>query len=389
MLSFLRADSTGPNPSVNLMAVCDPDVVRFRREMEELRAAGLSVYSRLEDLLADKKVQAVWLPVPINLHGRFTLAALEAGKAVMCEKPAAGTVDEVDRMITARDRTGHVVAIGFQDVYDPLVQDAKRRILAGELGQISTASVWGVWPRDSQYYSRNAWAGALRRGDEWVLDSPASNAMAHFITLLLYLLGPTQETAAVPVSIEAELYRANPIENYDTCGLRITVESGATVLVLLTHAGQRECQTDAIVTGSLGKLTFTGRESMSWSIGEQPKKTSSRTEPHADMVRAFAGRVQGNLASPIATLETARHHTVVINGASQAALVHDVPADQVQTVNRPGTATLRAIKDIESALATCAAKGKLLHESGLCTWTKPAAKLDLRGYTHFSGIPKI
>jgi predicted dehydrogenase len=239
VLRCLQQSSADPDPVVKLEAVCDPDVVRFGREMDELRAGGLSVYSSLEELLGDSKVRAVWLPVPITLHRKFTQAAVEAGKAVLCEKPAAATVDEVDQMIAARDANRQVVAIGFQDIYDPLVQDAKRRILAGELGTISNASVWGVWPRDSFYYSRNAWAGALRRGDDWVLDSPASNAMAHFIMLMLYLLGPTQETAAIPVSIEAELYRANPIENYDTCGLRVTVEGGASVLILLTHSGKK------------------------------------------------------------------------------------------------------------------------------------------------------
>jgi predicted dehydrogenase len=386
ILSTLRASSSGVNPPVKLMAVCDPDVNRFKLEMNALREAGLSVYTKLDDLLNDTTVQAVWLPVPINLHTPFTLAALDAGKAVMCEKPAAGTVDEVDRMIAARDRTGLLVAIGFQDIYDPLVQDAKRRILAGEIGSISNASVWGVWPRDSHYYSRNTWAGALRRGDDWVLDSPASNAMAHFITLLLFLMGPTQEESAVPISIEAELYRANPIENYDTCGLRITIEGGGTLLVLLTHAGRRECPTECVLTGSKGTLSFDGRDAMAWSINGKTQSLR-RVEPHADMVRSFAGRFQGDPSSPIATLETAWHHTVVINGASQAAAVKDIPQTCIESVHRSSGAILHAINGIETVLAECAAGGKLLHESGLCAWTKPPAKLDLRGYRHFEGTP--
>ena len=291
-----------------MMAVCDPDVKRFAAEMDKLRGSGLAVYSSLDQLLADPKVQAVWLPVPITLHRKFTRAAVDAGKAVLCEKPAAATVDDVDQMISDRDRTGQVVAIGFQDIYDPLVQDAKRRILAGELGAISKASVWGVWPRDSLYYGRNSWAGGLRRDGEWVLDSPASNAMAHFITLLLFLLGPTQQTAAAPISIEAELYRANPIDNYDTCGLRVTIENGTSILILLTHAGRRECDTDVVLTGRLGTLSFKGRESLTWSIGKV-SQTHERVEPFVDMIRSFGRRAMGDVESPIATLEMARQHT--------------------------------------------------------------------------------
>jgi len=384
VLRCLQQSSAAVDPLVRLTAVCDPDTIRFHREMEQLRETGLSVYTNLEDLLGDADVQAVWLPVPITLHCKFTKAGVEAGKAVLCEKPAAATVDEVDQMIAARNASGRVVAIGFQDIYDPLVQDAKRRILAGELGRISNASVWGVWPRDSFYYSRNAWAGALRRDGEWVLDSPASNAMAHFITLMLYLLGPTQDIAAIPVSIEAELYRANPIENYDTCGLRVTVEGGASMLILLTHAGRKECQTDLVLTGESGTLTFTGRESMTWTIGNSSQK-QLRTEPFTSMIQFFARKVAGNEQSPIASLEIARQHAVVINGASSASLIHDLPAENVETLHHAGGATSKAIFGIESALASCAALGKLPHESGICPWAKPSSSLDLRYYRHFSG----
>jgi predicted dehydrogenase len=383
-LRCLRESAAEPDPTIRLTAVCDPDVARFAVEMAELRASGLPVYTNLDQLLADPRVQAVWLPVPITLHRKFTHAAVEAGKAVLCEKPAAATVDEVDQMIADRDRTGQVVAIGFQDIYDPLVQDAKRRILAGELGPITKASVWGVWPRDSFYYGRNTWAGGLRRDGEWVLDSPASNAMAHFITLMLYLLGPTQETAAVPVSIEAELYRANAIDNYDTCGLRVTVEGGASVLILLTHAGRRECETDVVLTGKRGSLSFKGRESLTWTIGKV-SQTHERVEPFADMIRSFARRVAGDVQSPIATLEIARQHTVVINGASEASQIHDIGADQIETIQHSGGATSRAIFGIESVLATCAALGKLPNESGICSWTRPASSMQLKVYHHFAG----
>jgi predicted dehydrogenase len=380
----LQDSASEKNPPVILCAVCDPDMVRFKAEMDEFREKGVSVYTRLEDLLADKQVQAVWLPVPITLHRKFTVAALEAGKSVLCEKPAAPTVDDVDQMIAARDRSKRVVAIGFQDVYDPLVQDAKRRILAGELGKVSHASVWGVWPRDSFYYGRNTWAGAQQQNGEWVLDSPASNAMAHFIMLMLYLMGPTQETSAVPISIEAELYRANAIESYDTCGLRVTVEGGATLLILLTHAGQTECPTDVVLKGERGTLSFTGRESLTWSVGGT-SVTHERDQPFASMIRAFAGRVVGDVQSTIATLEFARQHVLVVNGAASASDVYDIPADYIETLHHSNGGTSKAIIGIESVLATCAATGKLPHESGICPWTKPSASMDLKNYKHFTG----
>ncbi len=387
VLRCLKESAAGPDAPVRVLAVCDPALDRFEQQISELRGQGVQAYSRIEDLLSDRRVGAVWLPVPINLHCRFTCLALEAGKAVLCEKPAAGTVQEVDEMITARDTAGLVTAIGFQDIYDPLVQDAKRRILTGELGRISSASVWGVWPRDSSYYQRNSWAGAMRRDGAWVLDSPASNAMAHFVTLLLYLLGPTQETAATPVSIEAELYRANTIENYDTCGLRITLASGTSVLILLTHAGETECKPELILTGERGTLAFNGRESMAWHMaGNRQSKPQQRKEPFPDMIRSFTRRVTGGDSSaPIATLEIARQHVLVVNGASSASVVYDIPPEFIKTTSISAGITLRSIVGIESAMSRCAAAGQLPSESGFCLWAQPASALDLTDYHHFVG----
>jgi predicted dehydrogenase len=108
--------------------------------------------------------------------------------------------------------------------------------LHGELGSPREATVLACWPRNSSYYARTNWAGMMKRGGTWILDSPANNALAHQIHLTLFLLGPTQHAAATPISVEAELYRVNPIENYDTCSLRVTLDNGARVLVLFTHA---------------------------------------------------------------------------------------------------------------------------------------------------------
>src|SRR5829696_1805709 len=77
--------------------------------------------------LLDLPIDAVWLPLPIHLHRPYTERALAAGKAVLCEKPAAGCVDDVDAMIAARDASGRGVLIGFQDVYQPCVIQLKRR----------------------------------------------------------------------------------------------------------------------------------------------------------------------------------------------------------------------------------------------------------------------
>src|SRR5207249_3033108 len=186
--------------------------------------------------LLNLPIDAVWLPLPIDLHLPFTQKALDAGKSVLCEKPAAGCVDDVDGMIAARDRTRLAVAIGFQDIYQPAVAVLKQRIVDGEFGKPLTVRVTGCWPRSERYFARNAWAGRFRRDGCWVMDSPASNALAHFLHLALFLLGPTRQQSAHPDAVTAELYRANEIENYDTCSMRFVVDNNVPIYVAYTHA---------------------------------------------------------------------------------------------------------------------------------------------------------
>src|SRR6185369_5530632 len=169
-----------------LSVVCDRDPGKHPLRVAKLQAHGIEVVSDYAQLLDTPDVDIVWLPLPIDLHRKYTEMTLDAGKAVLCEKPAAGCVEDVDAMIAARDRTKLPVAIGYQDVYQPAVQELKRRIIRGEFGVVLSASVLGCGPRSQEYYTRNDWAGKIQRGGSWVLDSPANNAMSHYLHLAMF-----------------------------------------------------------------------------------------------------------------------------------------------------------------------------------------------------------
>jgi len=100
---------------------------------------------------------------------------LAAGKAVMCEKPPAGSVDDLDAMIAARNREKLPCAVAYQDIDHPATFLLKQRILAGSIGKLRSPSVMACWPRDDKYYGRNTWAGRIRCGAIGVMDSPAIN----------------------------------------------------------------------------------------------------------------------------------------------------------------------------------------------------------------------
>src|SRR5690242_2847695 len=112
----LLDESRNATPAAQLLAVFDPHLSQFRNRVGSLKSHGVHALESLDALLS-ADIDALWLPIPIDLHRPYTEAALAAGKAVLCEKPAAGCVDDVDAMIAARDRARLPVAVGFQDAY--------------------------------------------------------------------------------------------------------------------------------------------------------------------------------------------------------------------------------------------------------------------------------
>lgn len=376
---LLSRRAAGP---LEIVAACEPDPSRHPETIAQLRTAGVSVDRDLEALL-QRNIDAVWLPVPIDLHRGMTEKVLAAGKAVMVEKPAAGSVQDVDAMIAARDAHHGIVAVGFQHLYDPHLHELRQQIRQGTIGRVLSASVRACWPRDDGYYQRTSWAGRMSRDGVWVLDSPANNALAHYIAMLIYLLAPQSSDVAEPVQVEAELYRVNAIENYDTCSLRIGLSDGVSILVLFTHASEIDRDPVTVIRGERGVIKIDGSVEVE-GIGQLLRRQQPEFEElQANMQNAFAQRLRG-MDVPLASLEIARAHTLAVNGASEAAAVTQVPEEFARTIRRDGH-KLWAIAAIDKIFEQCQLQEKMLHESGLVEWSAAAGFKNLRGYSAFAG----
>jgi predicted dehydrogenase len=105
----------------------------------EAKAERLGIeraYSSYEELLADKSVEAVHVCTPNNLHYPVVMAALEAGKHVICDKPLALSANEAREMRDAAREAGVVNAVTFNYRFNPLVQQARTYVKRGDLGQV-------------------------------------------------------------------------------------------------------------------------------------------------------------------------------------------------------------------------------------------------------------
>lgn len=120
-------------PGVELVGVADPDIETAKSAAQKY---SVSVFSDYQQLLGERKPQAVVVATPTRFHKEITLAAIEQGMHVLVEKPIAATVADAEQMIAAAEQAKVVLAVGHIERFNPAVLELKRRIDQGELGRV-------------------------------------------------------------------------------------------------------------------------------------------------------------------------------------------------------------------------------------------------------------
>jgi len=129
---------------VEVTAVAARD--RGRAEGFATRHVVPTVHDSYADLLADPSLDAVYIPLPNGLHARWTLAAIEAGKHVLCEKPFTANAAQAREVAAAADKSGLVVMEAFHYRYHPLARRMAEIVHSGELGRIRRVSTAMCFP---------------------------------------------------------------------------------------------------------------------------------------------------------------------------------------------------------------------------------------------------
>ncbi len=115
-------------------AIASRDISKAEKTAESM---GIEkAYGSYEDLLADKSIDAVYIPLPNHLHVEWSIKAMEAGKHVLCEKPYALSTDDVKKSIKVRDRTGKKISEAFMVRSNLQWLKAKKLIQRGDFGKL-------------------------------------------------------------------------------------------------------------------------------------------------------------------------------------------------------------------------------------------------------------
>jgi predicted dehydrogenase len=366
-----------------LVAGIDPNPVRCRY-LDQFEERDIPIYPNLDAFYAEEDADLVIIAAPIHLHAPFTCTALAHGSNVLCEKPIAATIQDVATMAEAEAAHDGFVAIGYQWSFADAIQAFKQDIIAGKLGQPLRFRTKVLWPRAHSYYHRNSWAAQIKTaGGRYVLDSPVNNATAHYLHNCFYVLGATRESSARPVDVQAELYRANDIENYDTAALRSHTEGGVEILFYTAHPVPESVGPDLAYEFEDAVVEFEA-----W---EGPLVARFKDGRVKDYGNPFAGEAQKlwqcidavrTGAKPACGIEAATSHTLCVDGAQESSRLIDFPEDLLRRREEHDD-TLIWVEGLLPALESCYDQGMLPGEQPDVAWAESGRIVDLRDYDHF------
>ena len=169
-----------------MVGLCDAD--RSRAEQRAAEFGVDKIYSAWGDLLGDPSVRVVAVLVPPDLHQRFAVEALEAGKDVVCEKPMAASLAECDAMLDAARRSGRQIFIVQNRIYNPAYEATRELIQSGAIGTVFLAQTTGFEGPNTVFGS--PWL-ATARGGNGVLMAQA----VHPTYALRWMLGDVAQVS--------------------------------------------------------------------------------------------------------------------------------------------------------------------------------------------------
>lgn len=241
-------------PCVEVAAICDTNAARLEEASREFNINA--TYADPKEMLRSAKLDAVSVAVPNAFHAPLTIAALEKGLHVLCEKPMAMTVRESERMLAAATKARRNLMINFSYRFSPMSFALKHQVDAGVIGDIYFGRT--VWHRRRGLPGFGGWFGtqALSGG------GPLIDLGVHRLDLALWLMGypePVAVTGSVYNVIAAERAKREK-KKFDVedcaCGL-IKFANGATLILEASWALNIKEREHMVTTlcGTKGGLT--------------------------------------------------------------------------------------------------------------------------------------
>jgi len=207
---------------LELVALCDRDPEKVARVAQKFQIPRS--YTRFEELLSDDEVHAIDICTPNFLHAPMAMAALEAGKHVLCERPLARSAEEAGAMVKAAKKNDRMLMCAVQHRFREDAQLLRKFVQNGDLGDIFLAKAG--WLRQRTEWDSDEWRRLRREaGGGVVLDLGFQ-----MLDQALWIMG-----APKVESVTASVHRRTKGEGEDSATAFLRLTSGATLSLELTR----------------------------------------------------------------------------------------------------------------------------------------------------------
>jgi predicted dehydrogenase len=309
-IANLHAGGWKASEHADLIAGCDINPGVFEHWQREHGIKKLTTSP--EELITDPELDIIDICTPNNFHAPQTIAALNAGKHVLCEKPLAPTAEEIRQMIAARDQSGKLLMTAHHFRFSGTARAIKAEIEAGDLGEIYHARAW--WLRRSGAPIRPTFIYKAQAGAGVGIDLGV-----HVIDLVLWFMGNPRplsvsgvartEIAHQPGAFSqwgGDIPAGFDVDEFSTAFVRL--ENGASLIVevsWLLHHGTDDDDVQTWLYGTRGGAHWPKCEIYESENGRKQhynrslKVTGEKLRPHHQEIVDFAQAIVDGGPSPV------------------------------------------------------------------------------------------
>jgi UDP-N-acetyl-2-amino-2-deoxyglucuronate dehydrogenase len=309
MIARFHVRALAEVPDTRVVALVDK-AVPFAEKMKQDLNLPCEVYADLPDALKRKDVDIVIVSTPSGAHMESAVAAANAGKHVVVEKPLEVTLERCDRIIDACDKNKVKLCTIFPSRFGEANLELKRAVSAGRFGRLTLGETACKWWRTQEYYDKGGWRGTK------ALDGGGAlmNQAIHNVDLLLWLMGPVTHISGMTALLAHER-----IEVEDTAVACLRFKSGALGVLQATTSVWPGYPKTIAIHGNRGSAVIEQDDLLRWQFDpETPEDEGIR--------RHFAQKVGGSGGSSDPAAISHAGHAKQLTGFVQAITAGRAPS---------------------------------------------------------------
>jgi UDP-N-acetyl-2-amino-2-deoxyglucuronate dehydrogenase len=311
VISKIHVSGIADTEEVELVAVCDAVEENMRPYAVEY---NVRTYTDYAEMLKADDIEVVCICTPSGMHPEQTIMAAKAGKHVICEKPMAIQLEDIDRMILACKKNNVLLSTIFPWRMSPVIQYVKQFITDGGLGKLSLCSAHIKPFRAQKYYDSAGWRGT------WAIDGGGvlMNQGIHTVDQLQWLVGPVASLYGQAKHVLRD------IEVEDTAITLLNFHNGALGLIEASTTAYNT--PDSIVLhGEKGTIIISKGEITTFDLINVEKVDLPKFEPfevipdgHRIQIRDMAYAIREG-RQPVVTGHDGRHSLEIILGTYESS----------------------------------------------------------------------